>query len=232
MVYASTNLGNNVWVSIIMLRFHKRSPSFCLPIDNSYYFRHDIVMGIKIQAQCACGCNETIFIKPYLAPSEIKIRGLLRFKAGHQNRGKIHTPEHKEKSARKLEQNGRWNGGRIVDKNGYILIKNREHPYSNNCGYVREHRLIMEKHLGRFLAPDEVVHHINHIPNDNRIENLELHTDHSEHIRNCRKGRKFPRESGIWLTCQRCNKYFYKSNHWKKNPPRYCSWSCRYPLQL
>ena|SRR3990167_9417979 len=66
---------------------------------------------------------------------------------------------------------------------GYILICNPKHPFSNNKGYVREHRLVMERHIGRYLNSNEVVHHKNGIKDDNRIENLELFPNISEHMK-------------------------------------------------
>lgn len=39
---------------------------------------------------------------------------------------------------------------------------------------IREHRWLMEQHLGRPLRRDEHVHHRNHDKTDNRLENLEL----------------------------------------------------------
>jgi hypothetical protein len=62
------------------------------------------------------------------------------------------------------------------------MIKNRQHPNADRQGYVPEHRLVMEKHLGRYLTGDEKVNHLNHIKTDNRIENLQLMASDSEHM--------------------------------------------------
>jgi glycosyltransferase involved in cell wall biosynthesis len=61
-----------------------------------------------------------------------------------------------------------------IKKNGYWRVLAEYHPHCDEQGYVYEHRLVMEKKLGRLLDSKEQVHHINGIRTDNRIENLEL----------------------------------------------------------
>lgn len=81
-----------------------------------------------------------------------------------------------------LNNHDKRKGGRMIC-DGYVYISKRDHPYATKAGYVCEHRLVMEKHLGRYLNPDEVVHHKNGIPDDNRLENLQLLANQTEHIR-------------------------------------------------
>src|SRR3990167_9616196 len=84
--------------------------------------------------------------------------------------------------------NPNWKGGRRMDKDGYILILKRDHPYADSYhGYVREHRLVMEEKIGRYLLPTEVVHHKNGIKNDNKISNLVLLQNSSVHSKIERK---------------------------------------------
>lgn len=76
--------------------------------------------------------------------------------------------------------NPKWHGGWIII-DGYKYIYKPEHPNATKMKYVCEHRLVMEKKLGRFLNRKEVVHHINHNKLDNRIENLMLCASTGKH---------------------------------------------------
>jgi hypothetical protein len=87
------------------------------------------------------------------------------------------------------ERHYAWKG-RLVDKDGYVLIHVKGHPNARkHTPYIFEHRLVMEESLGRFLAPDEVVHHINGVKDDNRIENLQLFENNAAHLAVDLKGR-------------------------------------------
>lgn len=80
------------------------------------------------------------------------------------------------RNPRKGAEHPFWKGGRCVRAKGYVFVKADRHPNKDTNGYVAEHRLIMERRLGRLLMATEQVHHKNGITGDNRIENLELWT--------------------------------------------------------
>lgn len=80
----------------------------------------------------------------------------------------------KETEFKRGQLHSMWKGGRIFNSKGYVYVRSENHPNKNYHGYVAEHRLVMEKHIGRYLTKDEVVHHMNGIKTDNRIDNLKL----------------------------------------------------------
>ena len=70
-----------------------------------------------------------------------------------------------------------------INQQPYVWLKMPEHPNADKRGYVLEHRVIFENELGRLLTSEEVVHHINGVTEDNRIENLEFFSNQAEHAR-------------------------------------------------
>ena len=110
---------------------------------------------------------------------------------GLKNKGKKISPEDLAKrNFKKGESHHLWKGG--------ISLRNRKGNYKNykikyvRCpeeykemarkdGYVMEHRLNVAISLNRTLSRVEVVHHIDHNPENNNINNLMLFKNNSEH---------------------------------------------------
>ena len=96
-------------------------------------------------------------------------------------RGTHHTQETKNKiQATLLGKNNSANelnqGGKFIDRRGYVL------QYTGNGVYVREHRLVIEKEIGRKLQSDEIIHHLDGKKDHNDRKNLLLCTI-QEHMR-------------------------------------------------
>lgn len=89
--------------------------------------------------------------------------------------------------------------GRYYDRNGYVRIM-------INGKLVGEHRMVIEKHLGRKLLRGEVVHHKNEKKDDNRLSNLEVMSQ-EEHA-SVHSNERAP--AWIKLRCPICGRKFMK----------------------
>lgn len=132
------------------------------------------------------------------------------------------------------KNNPRWNGGKRMRKDGYLEIKHESSRKKD--GYIREHRLVMEQHLGRKLVKGEIVHHINGDKLDNRIDNLEItnRTDHKKMHKDIgketrfRKGRTPHNKNGRYTFCLDCGSSYYINKSDDKRGKKYCSLSCKH----
>ena len=91
--------------------------------------------------------------------------------------------------ARRGEQNHQYVAGRRVTLNGYVLVTPpaghataKPRP-GRQAGVVFEHRLVLERKLGRYLRPEERVDHADGLTLHNHPDNLRLFASNAEHLR-------------------------------------------------
>ena len=118
---------------------------------------------------------------------------------------KKHSLQEKtEKRAGDQKRNIRYRGKCL--SRGYMVIHKPTHPNCTQRGYVSEHRLIVEKHIGRYLTKKEQVHHKNGNKLDNKIGNLVLCKTGKDH--QLLHWEKYKKINGKWFKfCSECKKY-------------------------
>lgn len=117
---------------------------------------------------CTCGCGQ---MRPKLGWDHKPKKFISGHNACLNNESAGHKFSSEETSG---EKHWNWRGGKYITDQGYVrvLIEPKKYRY--------EHRLVMEKKLGRKLKSTEIVHHVNEDRTDNREGNLEL-TTRSKH---------------------------------------------------
>ena len=84
-------------------------------------------------------------------------------------------------------EHSQWKGGTLDANEGYKRVwVSPDDPMASmrdHQGYVREHRLVMARQLGRPLTRNETVHHLDDERDRNVVDNLELrYGQHGKHI--------------------------------------------------
>ena len=71
------------------------------------------------------------------------------------------------KKYQKGSKHPNWKGGRFIDTQGYVVVRNSEYPKG-----TYEHRYNIEQEIGRKLLPNEHVHHKDEDKTNNDPSNL------------------------------------------------------------
>jgi len=108
----------------------------------------------------------------------------LRVERCRAKRSRIRLQFHKDNPNYGIGKNSpRWKGGIQIDKqSGCVRVYVPHHPLANKRGYVKQHRVVMEKELGRYLLPDEMVYHKDGNGGNNDTDNLRLFVNQSEMV--------------------------------------------------
>lgn len=155
---------------------HKRKTKAACAVCGTEFFRNAKHVGRTAAPTCSRQCNG-------------KLRGQEWGKHAHKSRGAwtaASEASYREKMTGPA--NPAWKGGVTYrNRHGnyvsvrYVRCPPEFLPMARTDGYVMEHRLVVARHLERMLTRTECVHHINHDPLDNRLENLMLFATNKDH---------------------------------------------------
>lgn len=126
-----------------------------------------------MKGYCKCGCGQKTTIASKTHRSHGMIKGEpMQYIRGHQPKIPFRIVFGSDHPL--------WKGGKIL-RGGYCYIHKPNHPHSNKQGYIAEHRLTIEKAIGKIIPDGAEPHHVNCNRSDNRNTNLVLCEDSAYH---------------------------------------------------
>lgn len=114
----------------------------------------------------------------------------------HQKKSSVVTKNKISLAVKKLWKNKEYKNHmkkihrkKVSKRGNYLQIYYPQHPRVNERGYVYQHIIIMEKIIGRYLKPKEIIHHIDGNRYNNSENNLMLFKSRGQHINFHRRNR-------------------------------------------
>lgn len=156
---------------------------------NLFYEQNKTIQEIANFFQCHIS-SVSSFRQRYNLP----VRGWAN---GHPFKGKIHSAETRERISKNRkgvtakEKNPNWKGGKSIASSGYKVIRVPDNTPNSYRGYMKEHRYVMQQHIGRPLRNNEDIHHIDRDKLNNDISNLIIISSSNHAKLHYPKGSKF-----------------------------------------
>jgi hypothetical protein len=144
--------------------------------------QHQLARGSK--PFCSVGCHTTYQQRGLVECVCAQCKKTYKLSAAQKYARSVYCSRACEARSRMKRPLDREHNGKpaTVDHQGYVRIFEPSHPAATKGGWIFEHRWVMEQQIGRYLKPDEHVHHIDHNRANNDPANLEM-MSHSAHAK-------------------------------------------------
>lgn len=147
--------------------------------------RYHIQLKQRTKPDKKPGLTDRILSFPDKTKTSREVAEILGCSARHvQNVLRLHEASRLPRGSRTGKDSSSYRFGRRIDRDGYVLVSAPiGHPTARRCGAILEHRLVLEKKLGRYLLPSEIVDHIDGLHLHNDPANLRVFSCNADHLR-------------------------------------------------
>lgn len=152
-------------------------------IDEFYQVRKNGKRDRKVKYRCPV-CKEEKISSPWNLKKTTCCKQCRNKQFGKEKLGQPNPSRGVSRPHAAREKSARWNGGRFINTQGYVMVLVKSGSIDRNSGwenYRPEHIVNIEQSIGRKLINDECVHHIDGDRQNNQLDNLVLISSNQEH---------------------------------------------------